>query len=142
MKLGPASAGQPATLKRWSATSGKPLPDIELGGGYLDSAISADRSLFLVVSRASKDGARYLWSFYAVASGQHVAEARLGSSARPFFVWHSILIYKGEPENRQVGTSWVEEPLSVRGLDLKTGTEIWKHALRDTSYSGSYPPQL
>jgi hypothetical protein len=140
VKLGPASAGQPATLKRWSAADGAPLPDIELGSGYVDSAVSADRSLFLVVSRASTSGASDRWSIYAVDTGRRVAELRLGNAARPFFVWHSILIYEANPESRLAATGSVEEPLRLRGLDLKTGAELWKRALRNTSYTGSYPP--
>ncbi len=142
VKLGPASAGQPAVLKRWSADSGKPLPDTDLGPGYVVSSVSADQSLFLAVSKASTTGPGYLWSLYAIASGERVAEARLSDSAQPFFVWHSILIYQAAPTSRSAGGNRVEEPLALSGLNLKTGAQIWKRALRDTSYHGSYPPQL
>lgn len=141
VKLGPASAGHPAVLKRWSADSGEPLPDTDLGPGYVVSSVSADQSLFLAVSSTSTTGLGYLWSIYAIDSGERVAQAQLPDSAQPFFVWHSILIYEAAPANRSVGTNWVEEPLAIRGLNLKTGTETWKRALRDTSYHGSYPPQ-
>ena len=111
-----------------------------LGRGHVDFSISADRSLFLAVSKASATGPGYLWSLYAIASGERVGEARLADSAQPFFVWHSILISQAAPANRQVGRNWVQEPLALRGLNLKTETQIWKRALRDTAYHGSYPP--
>jgi hypothetical protein len=142
VKLGPASAGQPAVLKRWSAETGEPLPHTDLGPGYVASSVSADQSLFLAVSRASTTAPDYLWSLYAIASGERVAQARLPDSAQPFFVWHSILIYEAAPASRSAGGNRVEEPLALSGLNLKTGAQIWKRALRDTSYHGSYPPQL
>jgi outer membrane protein assembly factor BamB len=140
VKPGPAGAGQHAVLKRWSAGSGEPLPDVELGPGYIDSSASADESLLLVISKASTSGADYLWSFYAIASGERVAEVRLPQSGQSFFVSHSILIYEAAPANRKAGGSWVYEPLGLCALNLKTGTEIWRRALRDTSYNGPYPP--
>ena len=124
VKLGAASAGQHAVMKRWSVDSGEPLPDIELGPGFIAYAISADQSLLLVISGPS--GPRYLWSLYMIDSGQRIAEVRLpDASAQSFFVWHSTLIYRSA---------------ALRALDLKTGTEIWTRTLRDTSYHGPYPP--
>src|SRR5271167_2448462 len=94
VKLGAASAGQHAVMKRWSAETGEPLPDIELGPGFAAYAISADKSLLLVISGPS--GRRYVWSLYTIASGNRVAEVRLPeSSAQSFFVRDSILIYRG-----------------------------------------------
>jgi len=123
VKLGAASAGQHAVMKRWSET-GEPLPDIELGPGFVAYAISADQSLLLVISGAA--GPRYLWSIYTIASGQRVGEVRLpDSSSQSFFVWHSILIYRSS---------------ALHAVDLKTGTEIWTRALRDTSYHGPFLP--
>lgn len=118
--------GQHPVLKRWNAASGEPLPDVELGPGYIASLPSADRSLYLVVSEAS--GHVYVWSLYAIASGERVAEVRLPVSGRRFFLWHSILIY-------EVASS------GLRALNFKTGAEIWKRALRDTGYHGPYPAQ-
>ena len=126
VKLGAASAGQQAAMKRWSET-GEPMPDIELGPGFVASAISADNSLFLAIRR-TPTGSGYLWSIYTIASGDRVAELRLpDSSAQSFFVLNSILIYRSA---------------ALHGVDLKTGTEIWTRALRDTSYQGTYPPRL
>ncbi len=126
VKLGPSSEGQPAVLKRWNADGGAPLPDIELGPGFVASSISQDGSLFLVVRQTTKEPG-FLWSLYTIASGERLAEVRLAdSSARSFFVLNSTLIYR---------TS------GLHGLDLKTGKEIWQRALRDTAYHGSYPPR-
>ena len=123
VKLGAASAGQHAVMKRWSET-GEPLPDIELGPGFVAYAISSDQSLLLIISGAA--GPRYLWSIYAIASGERVGEVRLpDSSAQSFFVWHSTLIYRSS---------------ALHAVDLKTGTEIWTRTLRDTSYHGPFPP--
>ena len=127
VKLGAASAGQHAVMKRWSADTGEPLPDIELGPGFAASSISTDQSLLLVISGTPATGRSYLWSLYTIASGKRLGEVRLpDSSVESFFVWHSILIYRST---------------GVHGVDLKTGTEIWTRALRDASYRGPYPPQ-
>ena len=124
VKLGPASAGQNAVMKRWNADSGEQLRDVDLGAGFVDYAVSADNSLFLAIRRTT--GAGYLWSIYTIATGQRVAEVRLpDSSAQSFFVWNSILIVRAN---------------ELHGVDLKTGTQIWTRGLRDTSYHGSYPP--
>lgn len=143
VQLGPASAGQRAVLKRWSAETGEPLADVDLGPGYAASSISADGSLFLIVrASGSSDsgGPGYVWSIYRISSGQRLAEVRIPDSAQPFFVWNSILVYESAAGNRRVNGKWQEEPLGLRGLDLKSGTEIWKRPLRDTSYHGPYPP--
>jgi hypothetical protein len=126
VKLGPASAGQSAVMKRWSE-SGEQLPDIDLGPGFVASSISGDQSFFLVISKTPTTGSGYLWSLYAIDRGERAGEVRLpDSSAQSFFVWRSILIYRAA---------------GMHGVNLKTGTEIWKRALRDAAYHGSYPPQ-
>jgi hypothetical protein len=126
VKLGPASAGQDAVMKRWNADSGEQLREVDLGPGFVDSSVSADNSLFLAIRRTTGTG--YLWSIYTIATGQRVAEVRMPdsfSSAQSFFVWNSILIVRAD---------------ELHGVDLRTGTQIWTRGLRDTSYRGSYPP--
>ena len=84
VKLGLASAGQHAVMKRWNADSGEPLRAIDLGPGFVDSLVSADNSLFLAIRRTTGSG--YLWSIYTIAGGDRVAELRLpDSSAQSFF---------------------------------------------------------
>jgi hypothetical protein len=142
LKLGPATEGQLAALKRWDAHTGAPLADIELGFGYASFAISADESSFLFVKGAgSSTGIQeYSWEIYTIANGARMAQLELPVSASPFCVQRSVLVLQSDPYNRRVNGQWVQEPLAIRALDIKTGNEIWKRLLRDTSYHGPYPP--
>lgn len=143
VKLGPASAGTPAVLKRWSWASGDPLPDVDLGPGFSASALSGDGKLFLITKAAGADAAgvqNYRWSIYSIASGELVAKILLPQAAPPFFIWHSVLVFESDPHNRRVNGAWLVEPLELRAFDVKTGNEIWKRALRNTRFSGPLPP--
>jgi hypothetical protein len=143
LKLGPASAGQPVVLKRWKAETGAPLPDVDLGLGYAAWSISADGTFFLIAKTVGVDGTgvmNYLWSIYAIASGARVAEIKLPQAATAFFVADSILAYTSVPRARRVMGSWQKEPLEVRALNIKSGLELWKRAVRETGYRGAYPP--
>ncbi|MDO8434754.1 MAG: hypothetical protein Q7S58_20345 [Candidatus Binatus sp.] len=138
-----SSSGDRATLKRWSADTGEPLPDVELGAGFVTATPAADG---LLVAAAKAVGAgpiglqEYLWSIYSLTSGKRVAEIQMFPSSAPFFIWRSNLIYVSPQYARRVKGTLLQEPLELRALNLKPGTEVWKRELRDTAYRGPSPP--
>ncbi len=141
VQIAQAKLGLSAVLKRWNAASGAALPDISLGSSYAASAVSADGANFLAVTNTGGTPPRYLWSIYAIFSGQQVAQLPLSAWAPPFSLWHSILVFESMPFARPVNGVLLQEPLALHGLDLGSSREIWKRALRDTTYRGPRPPQ-
>jgi hypothetical protein len=136
-------SGEPPILKRWSADSGEPLPDIELSPGFNLANASADGTLVLAAKPVGADAAgiqNYLWSIYSLSNGDRVAEVKMFPSTAPFLIWRSNLIYVSPRYARQVNGALREEPLELRALNVKSGTEVWKSPIRDTSYRGPTPP--
>jgi hypothetical protein len=140
---GAPGSGGDTVLKRWHAETGAPMPDVKLGPEFNAAIPSADGLLFLTARAAGADAVgmqNYLWSIYSLASGQRLAEIRMTGSAAPFFIRDRTLIYESRPYNRRVNGAWLQEPLELRAVDVKTGREIWKRAFRDTAYRGPFPP--
>ncbi len=145
IQVGPATAGQPAILKRWSLATAEPLPDTDLGSGFVAYSIAADGSDIAVVrSGGSWGGATnspgFVWTIYATTSGNRVGELKVAGSATPFFVWHSLIVRESAPFNQIVNGAAVEEPLQLIAAGLDTGASRWKRALRDTVYRGAPIP--
>jgi hypothetical protein len=63
------------------------------------------------------------------------------TSAAPYFVWNSMLVYVSRPYGRRIDGKWIQEPLEIRAVDLRTGREAWKTPIRDTAYHGLFPPR-
>jgi hypothetical protein len=138
----PNAAGHPI-LKRWNAASGEPLRDIELGEDFSLSVPSADESMVLAAKPAGAGASGmqdYHWSIYSLESGKVVAETKLWLSSVPFFIWHDELILVTPRYLHRVHDAMLEEPLELRALNLKTGNEMWKTAVRDVAYRGPRPP--
>jgi hypothetical protein len=131
-------------IKRWNAGSRAPLPDIELAPEFSVANPSADGRYLLTRKAAGADASgwqSYIWSVYSLASGQQAAEIRMPTSAAPFFLWQSILVYESRPYGRLVNGKWLQEPLELRAVNIKSGSEVWKRPLRDTAYRGPLPPR-
>jgi hypothetical protein len=140
-ELKAAGPGWRTILKRWSAKSGEPLPEIEVKPGFNVANASADGALVLMfeAAPAATERERYRWSVYSLATGKQVAALRMPLSATPFFIWRSLLIYESPPNGRRINQQWVEEPRALRAVDAASGSEVWNRALRETAYRGPFP---
>jgi hypothetical protein len=130
-------------VRRWNAKTGQPLSEITLPPGFKVVNPSADGRYFAASKVAETDATgwpTYLWAIYRMESGDHIAEIKTSNSAAPFLVWRSFLVYESRPFGRRIEGKWIEEPLELRAIDTKTGSEVWKRPLRDTEYRGPLPP--
>jgi len=130
-------------LKRWLADNGEELADVALPKGTIVTSPSADGLMVAAIRPAGADAVgrqNYLWSIYSLDSEAKVAEIRMPTSAAPFFLWHSALVYESGPFAFRSGDKWLTEPLELRAVDVTTGSELWKRPLRDTTYRGPTPP--
>ncbi len=131
-------------LRRWRSKTGEALPDVKLfDDGYMVQFASADGRHLLAsksVEPQSPAQGQYLWSIFSLATGARVAEIRHSQPAASFFLSGNTVIYESAASSRLVGGRVVDEPLAVRATDLKTGAALWSRPVRDTTYSGPYPP--
>ncbi len=104
--------------------------------------LSADGRHVLVTEtiEAGSSLFRHRWTMYERASG-----ARLGSvpalvSATPFVVIGTTLYHTVPAHSVRKDGKFVENPTSLRAVNLKTGVEAWKMAVRETSFRGPFPP--
>jgi hypothetical protein len=122
---------------------GEPRSEVVLACGKpVATLASADRRHLVVSLRAEDERteqAGYVWSVHALPTGARVARFPSTSSALPFFVWDSRLVHEALPSGRRVDGAWVEEPRTLRGLDLGSGAPVWSRPLRDPVYRGPYP---
>ena len=130
-------------LKRWRADNGEELADVALPKGTIATSPSADGLMVAAIRPAGADAVgrqNYLWSIYSLDSGSRVGEIRMPTSAAPFFLWHSALVYESGPFALRSGDKWLTEPLNLRAVDVTTGSQLWKRPLRDTTYRSPTPP--
>jgi hypothetical protein len=135
--------GGPLTLERRDTRTGAARPDLVLSEKALLGLASVDGRHVVAIERVGGGGAsdpEYRWSVFEVASGTRLAEWRRDVSARPFVVWKDRLIFVAPPEGREEAGRWIEEPLTVRGVDLRRGDPRWQRAIRDLEYRGALPP--
>ncbi len=110
------------------------LPDvsgvqfISAGGDHvLSSELTADDRVW----------DKYRWAIYNSTNGERVAEIRNFQSMAPFCILDTMIIFETLPYMLR---GQPEESLKIRAVNLKTGQEIWNLLVRDTSYSGPFPP--
>jgi len=104
--------------------------------------LSADGRHVLVTDTVEAGSSlyRHRWTMYERASG-----ARLGSlpalvSATPFVVIGNTLYHSVPAHTVRKDGKFVENPTSLRAVNLKTGVEAWKMAVLETSFRGPFPP--
>jgi hypothetical protein len=104
--------------------------------------LSADGRHVLVTETVEAGSSlyRYRWTMYERASG-----ARLGSvpalvSATPFVVVGTTLYHTVPAHSVRRDGKFVENPTSLRAVNLKNGVEAWKMAVVESSFRGPFPP--
>jgi hypothetical protein len=129
-------------LKRWDSGSGFPLPDVELfRGEHVLRFESADKRHLLVAERlAPGDFEEYEWTIFSLETGELLGRLRHHQSHAWFLVSGNALIFESTPFGRLVDDSWVEKPRALGAALLGSGAIVWTRPLRDTSYTGSFPP--
>ena len=136
-------AGNAPTPRRASPNVSAPA-DIQLKPGFNLSIASADGQTILANKPIGTDAAGwtdYLWAIYSLQTREQLGKIRMPTSAAPFFVWESMLVYVSRPYGRRIDGKWIQEPLELRAVDLGTGREAWKTPIRDTAYHGPFPPR-
>lgn len=132
---------QRVTLQRWDAETGEALADVTLFDGGLNfRSVSADKRHLLASRRDASDSRTWEWTVYSLETGAKVAELRHDTPAAWFFISGSRLIYDANVTSQLDGGQVVLGPRKLHAVALETGTEVWSHAVRDTSYRGPYPP--
>jgi hypothetical protein len=114
-----------------------------VAGGEGRQLLSADGRHVLVtepVEAADLTLYRHRWTVYERGSG-----ARLGSvpalvSATPFLVVGTTLYHWSPAHGALQEGRLVEQTATLRAVSLKTGAETWKTAIRETAFSGPFPP--
>jgi hypothetical protein len=127
-------------LRRWNAETGQGLPDVKLFGGELTFRnLSAD-CRHLLASRAMEG---WLWTIYAIATGDKVAEMHMPAPAAQSFIRSDSLFYiTPATVVRSGGQLKIDQPRKLSAVDLKTGNELWSSPIRETTYLGPYPARL
>lgn len=135
-------------LERWDLETGKELPSITLFEGKLNVRYPSMDNRHLLAS-GSVQGAdvlakdRYLWKIFSLQTGDLTADFRSEIVAARFFLSNSYLIHDVQAKEQIVdGKAVLVEPLGLRAIDLRTGSETWSRPLRDTRYKGTAPPLL
>jgi len=105
--------------------------------------VSADGLAVLQSRRVGDDTVwnNYEWTIVDRKDGRPIANFRAHVRIAPFVVVSARVVYVDSPFVRQVGPDKQEKsPLSVRAVDTNTGSEVWSHAVRDTSERGPMRP--
>ena len=127
-------------------TQAVPSPDLPAEqrlAGLPGAQFRAADGQHVMVSRRVEDDrvdAKYQWHVHAYPTGQLKGQAPNRASYAPFGVVGSWLLHESRPTIRRQGDDLIHEPLELRVIDLVHGREIWRWAIRDTTYRGPFPP--
>jgi hypothetical protein len=105
--------------------------------------LSVDGRHVLVSERIGDDSVweKYRWTVYTADTQERVGSITSPFAQAAFFVFGAQLVYEGYPFLRRLpGGEVQDQPLTLRGADLRSGGEQWSRPLRDTSYRGPFPP--
>ena len=61
-------------------------------------------------------------------------------SATPFVVIGTTLYHTVPTHSVRQEGKFVENPTSLRAVNLKTGAKVWEMAVLETSFRGPFPP--
>lgn len=105
--------------------------------------LSADGRHVLVSEPVDKAGFtlyRHRWTLYDRSSGARLGSVPAMVSATPFLVVGTT-VYSMVPAHalRRDG-KFIENPAALHAVNLKSGAEMWKMAVRDTAFRGPFAP--
>ena len=105
-------------------------------------SLSPDGRYILISMRTSDDNEveKYTLTVYDRKSKARLGEFKSHESLVPFLVWRSLVICESGPYIQRTSDTVREQPRKIRGIDLKTGKDIWSVAIRDAKYRGPFPP--
>ncbi|NOT01687.1 MAG: PQQ-binding-like beta-propeller repeat protein [Phycisphaerales bacterium] len=104
--------------------------------------LSIDGAHTLRSKRIAKDDTwdKYEWTIVETATGAKTGQTTSHLSQAAFMVIGGRLVFETGPFTRRTDAGLVEEPLTLRAVDLSTGKQVWSRPVRDTEYRGDYPP--
>jgi hypothetical protein len=104
--------------------------------------LSADGRHYLVSQRnAGMSGTqKYTLTVYDRQSGARIGAFQSPVAAVPFYVTDSRAVYELGPSQQRTAAGLVEQPRTIRAVDLGTGNEVWSTPVRDSTYRGPVPP--
>jgi hypothetical protein len=139
----PIDGVERVVLRRWDAVTAEPRPDVTLASGSLAVPYVSADGTHVIVSARRGTAEEYDWALYRLEDGARRADlVQREAAPGDFSVQGASLLRVSAPFGRRVGDAWVDEPRTVRLVDLTTAAETWTHAVRDTTYRGPAPAAL
>lgn len=114
-----------------------------VAGGKGRQMLSADGRHVLVTEPADVAEFtlhRHRWTVYERASGTRLGSVPAMVSAVPFVVVGNTLYHTVPAHAVRKDGKFVENPTTLRAVNLKAGVEAWKMALLETDFRGPFPP--
>ncbi|HET7437468.1 MAG TPA: hypothetical protein VFN10_22380 [Thermoanaerobaculia bacterium] len=138
LRSGAMSVMRNAEAARAIATPTWVIPASQIDASPATQYESADGRHILTSERVADDPEwnRYQWTITDRATGQRVGQFRNHISFSPFVVRDSIIAYETTPYMHEGD----EQPAKLRGVDLRTGREVWSVEVRELVYRGPTPP--
>ena len=104
--------------------------------------LSGDERHYLVSQRnaGSLSTQKYTLTVYDRQSRSRIGAFQSPVSTVPFYVTDSLAVYELGPSLQRTAAGLVEQPRTIRAVDLRTGNEVWATPVRDSTYRGPVPP--
>lgn len=126
--------------KRLAAVAGRQFLSVD-GRHILASERLAGDAVLAKYSDDTYSWEKYRWTLFDRASGERLGQVDSRWSMTEFFVTGNLLVHRAPAyQRRQADGNFEHAPLSVRAIDLASGTELWRRSVRDTKYRGPFPP--
>ena len=115
--------------------------EAQIGSVTGQQFLSVDGRHVIASERVADDSVwdKYQWTVYERGSGLRLGMLRDYRSHAPFVIVGSSIIYETGPFERRTEQGLISEPLRVRTVELKGGTQLWSRPIRDTTYRGPFP---
>jgi len=88
----------------------------------------------------SDDRQDYQWSVKEIESGEEIGRIKQRTSTSPFFIQDNMLVRATLPYSIRIDDEMVDVKKMVKAVHLVDGSEKWSRLVRDTNYTGPYPP--